>query len=224
MRGAVLDFLQRSPEWHAARLGRLCSSHANDMLATIKSGEAAGRRNLRMRLLLERVTGKSQEREFQSEDMANGIEREAMAVALYEARTGQLLCHSGYVQHATLLAGWSPDGHTDDFTGFVEAKCPKAATHYETLKTKTVPTDYLRQMTHGGFWIGGAAWGDFVSYHPDFPPELQLFVKRIVRADVDVAAYETAARAFLAEVDQEVSALRTVTTLTEVLQEAVHVD
>src|SRR3990167_6818325 len=51
---------QRTPEWHALRCGRLCGSKAADMLATISKGEAAGRRNLRMQLMLERITRKPQ--------------------------------------------------------------------------------------------------------------------------------------------------------------------
>ena len=36
----VVEAEQRSPEWFAARLGRLTGSVAGDMVATIKSGEA----------------------------------------------------------------------------------------------------------------------------------------------------------------------------------------
>jgi len=47
----VIDAPQRSAEWFAARAGRLTGSVAADMLATIKSGEAAARRDLRTRLV-----------------------------------------------------------------------------------------------------------------------------------------------------------------------------
>ena len=57
MTGIVLDVAQRSPEWFAARCGRVTSTAAADMLATIKSGEAAARRDLRTRLVCERLTG-----------------------------------------------------------------------------------------------------------------------------------------------------------------------
>jgi predicted phage-related endonuclease len=53
----ILTCEQKSPEWFAARAGRVTSSNANDMLATIQKGEAAARRNLRARLALERITG-----------------------------------------------------------------------------------------------------------------------------------------------------------------------
>jgi YqaJ-like recombinase protein len=202
----VLTCAQRSVEWYAARCGKVCSSDANDMLSTIKSGEAAGRRNLRAKLMLERVMGKSLESDYLSQAMQNGIDREAMALSLYEARTGLLLEHAGFIQHDLHQAGWSPDGYTDD--GFVEAKSPEAATHLETLKTRLVPTKYLRQMIHGGFWIGGKLWGDYVSYQPDFPEPLQLFIKRLHRQDFNIQAHEDAVIAFLAEVDAEVETVR----------------
>jgi len=39
----VLCTEQRVPEWYAARLGKLTGSVAGDMLARIKTGEAAAR-------------------------------------------------------------------------------------------------------------------------------------------------------------------------------------
>lgn len=207
MNGTILDVTQRSPEWYAARLGRVCSSDADAMLATIQKGEAAGRRNLRVRLMLERVTGKPQGSDYQTDAMRNGIEREADAFALYEAQSGILMRRCGFIAHVSLMAGWSPDGFTDDGEGFVEIKSPEPATHLETLKTRKVPTKYLRQVLHGGFWIGGAEWGDFVSYHPEFPEKVQLIVLRLHRRDFDVPAHELAVRGFLAEVEAEVQAL-----------------
>src|SRR6266853_2849772 len=58
----VHDVAQRSEAWAQLRLGRLSASRAGDMLATLKSGgEAASRRDLRVQLVLERLTNQSQE-------------------------------------------------------------------------------------------------------------------------------------------------------------------
>jgi hypothetical protein len=220
MKFVIVDCAQRTPEWKQARLGRVCSSHADAMLATIQKGEAAARRNLRVQLVLERITGRCQERDFQSEDMRLGTQREAEALGLYEALTGQLLCHAGFLAHTDLMCGWSPDGRTLDGRGFVEVKCPKAATHFDALRTGKVPLDYLRQMVHGGFFVGGAEYGDFVSFHPEFPEPLQLFIKRIDRRDLDLDAHEQAVRIFLDEVDRDCQVIRTMSNLSTVLQEA----
>lgn len=217
----IIDVPQRSPEWYAARLGRLTGSCAADMLATIKSGEAAGRRNLRVRLVLERLTGRSQEADFVSTDMQNGIDREAEAFAQYEALSGHVMHRVGFLQHRTLMAGCSPDGVLGDFDGLVSIKCPKPATHLEFLKSRKVPTEYQRQNAHES-WISGASFVDFLSYQPEFPPELASCLVRVERADLDIPAYEKAALAFLEEVDTELAAVRTLMNFTAVLEESVH--
>src|SRR4051812_37881146 len=104
----VVPCVQKSPEWFAARLGRLTSSCASDAFATIKKGESAGRRNLRIRLVLERLTGKSQETGFTTFDMERGAALEDEARRAYEARTGTLIDTVGFVGHDALMAGCSP--------------------------------------------------------------------------------------------------------------------
>jgi len=87
----VLNIPQRGPEWVAARLGRVSGSDAADLIATLKNGgEAASRRDLRVRLALERITGQSQESGYINADMTRGIELEPLALAAYEAQTGGL--------------------------------------------------------------------------------------------------------------------------------------
>ena len=216
----VIHADQRSAEWFTARLGKLTGSRAADMLATIKSGEAAARRNLRVQLVLERLTGRSQENGFVSPAMQQGIDREADAAALYEGLTGRLLSTSGFLQHDTLAAGCSLDGHVGDYEGIIEIKAPLAATHFEYLRTGLVPDIYRKQIVHG-LWISGAWWCDWLSYQPEFPEPIQVKLVRVERNKDEIAAYETKARAFLAEVDQELAALATLTDLRATLQEAV---
>lgn len=200
----ICDAPQRSPEWVAARLGRLTGSRAADMLATIQKGEAAGRRNLRVQLVLERITNRSQDKAFVSAAMQEGIDREAAAYAYYEASTGQLLTRTGFLSHRTILAGCSLDGHVGNFEGIIEIKCPLAATHLEYVKTGVIPGEYQKQITHG-LWISGAAWCDWLSFHPDFPEPLQGKLVRVLAKDLDLAAYEAQAVKFLAEVAAEVA-------------------
>lgn len=199
---------QRSPEWAALRLGRLTASRAADMCATIKSGEAAARRNLRVQLVLERLTGRPHERAYQSGPMQDGIEREPAAVAYYEAVTGTLLQPVGFIAHNELMAGCSPDSVVNDFEGVVQIKCPIPATHLDYIKTGRVPTDYLWQITQE-LWLTEADWCDWLSFQPDFPEAMRAKLVRVYRKDIDIAAYDQKARAFLYEVDRELQALRT---------------
>jgi hypothetical protein len=88
----IVHVPQRSEAWLKLRLGRLTSSKADAMLATRKDGkEAAGRRNLLIALALERLTGRPQERAFQSPAMQHGAEKESEARAAYEALTGHFI-------------------------------------------------------------------------------------------------------------------------------------
>jgi hypothetical protein len=169
------------------------------------SAESAGRRNLRVQLVLERITGVSQDSDWKSEAMRVGIDREPDALLWYEAVTGHIVRRTGFVQHDELMAGASLDGHVGD-DGLVEVKCPLPATHLETIESRTIPGDYQKQIGHQ-LWITGAAWCDYASYHPAFPEPLRLVILRL-NADAGVTkAYDQAARAFLAEVDAKVDAL-----------------
>lgn len=208
----VHDCEQRSEAWYAVRLGRVCGSHAAAMLATIQKGEAAGRRNLRAQLVLERLTSHSQERQFQSQAMLDGLEREAAAVALYEADRGVLLQRVGFVAHADLLAGASPDGIVGDFESFVEVKSPIPATHLDYLKTGRVPDEYYKQMLHLA-WLTDMYAGTFVSYQPDFPTSLQLKIVPVPFTSAQLAEHDDKVKAFLGEVERELETLLTLTNL-----------
>jgi hypothetical protein len=199
---------QRSPEWFAARLGRLTGSCAGDMLATIKSGEAAARRDLRVQLVTERLTGQGQENGFVSAEMQRGIDKEPDAFALYEAVTGQVVRRTGFISHTEHQIGCSLDGDVDSFTGIVELKCPKSATHYGYLKSGQVPANHLPQILHN-LWVTDAKWCDFVSFDDRFPDNLRLFHVRVVRDEDAIEQYAKKALAFLAEVDAEYLALVT---------------
>lgn len=213
----IIQCAQRSPEWFQARLGRITGTSANDLQATIKSGEAAARRDLRLRLICERLTGQSQEDGYVNPAMMRGIDCEPLARAAYEAKTGELIEETGFLSHDELMAGCSLDGHIAHFQGIVELKCPKSSTHLRYLRAGILPPEHVGQVTHN-VWISGAKWADFCSWDDRFPPELQFLMVRVLREDLDVAGYEKRARAFLAEVDTELAAVRTMSDLRGTLE------
>lgn len=215
----IVEAEQRSPEWFAARLGRLTGSVASDMLATIQKGEAAARRNLRTRLVVERLTNECQEDRFVNAAMQHGIDKEPDAVAAYEAATGELLRTTGFLSHTSVLAGCSLDGHVGDFGGIVELKCPLSATHIKYLRDGKIPSDYMPQILHN-LWITGAAWCDFVSFDDRLPENLQLFIKRYQRNDAEVQDYANKAHAFLVDVQDEFYALKTMNNTSDQLKAA----
>jgi putative phage-type endonuclease len=216
---AMLDLKQRSPEWFAARCGRLTGSRAADMLATIKSGEAAARRDYRMQLVCERLTGQPQEDTFTKSWVERAIYLEPAAFAAFEARTGEMVSRCGFLSHRSLMVGCSLDGYLGTFDAILELKCPKSATHLSYLRAGVVPPEYLPQIHHS-LWVSGAQTAYFLSYDDRFPQELQTFLAVLERNESDIAAYEAKALAFLADVDREVEAIRTMTDLGGTLRAA----
>lgn len=201
---------QRSKEWFEARAGRLTGSVAADMLATLKSGgEAASRRDLRVRLALERLTGQPLEDDYLNADMKRGIELEPEALLAFEAETGQIARFTGFLAHAELPIGCSLDGHFGDFEGILEMKVPRSANHWKYLRGgSVVPAEHKAQIVHNLF-VTGAQYAEFCSYDPRFPQPLRLFRVRYERNEQDLASYELALRQFLKEVDTEYESIRT---------------
>jgi hypothetical protein len=203
----VVDVEQRSNEWFAARCGRLTGSLASDMTATLKSGaEPACRRDLRLRLVCERLTGIPQEDGYINNDMRRGTELEPEAFAAYEAYAGELVERTGFLSHTELMVGCSLDGHVGDFEGIVELKAPRSATHLRYLRTGGLPVEHKFQILHNLF-VTGARWADFVSYDPRFPEPLRIFRVRVPRVEAEMHAYELMLRLFLREVDKELEAV-----------------
>lgn len=207
----ILDCEQRSPEWMAARCGKVTGSCAEAILKVRQrgTGELAIRTALRQRLVVERLTGiPIEDIPYKGKDLQHGIACEPEAFAAYEAAHREILTRVGFVAHDTLAAGCSPDGYVGNWEGVVEFKCPASETHLETLKADAIPPEYLPQLIHG-LWITGAQWADFCSFDPRFTdPALRLFTKRLTREGIDFAAYELAVRLFLSEVDKDVAAMR----------------
>lgn len=200
---------QRSEGWFQSRVGRVTGSRAADVLATIKSGEAAARRDYRAQLVCERLTGLPQEDGFINGAMQWGIDQEANAFAAYEGLTGQLVRRTGFLAAIDLMVGCSLDGDIDNFTGILELKCPKSATHLDYLKLPIdqIPSRHGPQMVHN-LWVSGAQWCDFISYDPRFPEPLQVFSRRLFRDEKVIASYALAVSLFLSEVDRDVAEMQ----------------
>ena len=193
---------QGTPEWFAARLGLATGSKFSDVLA---GGKGLTRKAYAVQLALEIVTGKQAET-FTNQAMQDGTEREPIARALYEAHTGNFVDEVGFCRHDSIECGVSPDGLIDE-DGGLEIKCPKASTHAGYLAIPAEPSTYTAQI-QGCMWVTGRSWWDFVSYHPDFPENAQLIVRRVKRDSDYIVKLEQAVKAFRNEVMEEVSIIK----------------
>lgn len=195
-----IDAPQGSDVWLSARAGIATASCFSDIMAEIKTGEAAGRRNYRARLVVERLTGKPLP-SFTTKSMQQGTEREPLARLAYEAATGNMVTEVGLCLHDTLEAGASPDGVIGTTRG-IEIKCPELATHLEYLRLKAEPPAYTWQI-QGQIWICELESVDFVSFNPDFPEHLQLVIRTIKRDDDAIKKLTDAVETFMNEVRTE---------------------
>lgn len=176
-------------------------------LVTIERGERSQSfYTLRNKIATEIIIGKSTESGYTSRDMQLGKEREPLAVMAWEALTGDLVSTTGGVFHERLpYVRCSPDGLASDRG--LEVKCVKPETHSETIAAGAVPDEHLGQI-HAGMWICKKPKWDFVSFCPEFPPELQLFV-RTVEIDYSIQReMEIGCRELWAEVQLWVEKIR----------------
>lgn len=197
---------QGSPEWHAARLGKVTGSRISDVTAKGKSGSpSASRANYRAQLVAERLTGELAE-SFKSASMEWGNEKEAEAAEMYAFQTGYDLERCGLVIHPTIdLAGASPDRIVGD-EGLVQIKCPNTATHIATCLGASIDGGYLKQMQ----WemaCTGRLWCDFASFDPRLPADMRLKVIRVPRDSAAIVAIQSEVQIFLDEVADEMAAL-----------------
>lgn len=195
---------QGTQEWWDNRLGMLTSSRIADAITKRKrnpSEELQGRKDLKLELAVERLTRKPSEH-FVSDWMARGTELEPLARAAYELRTGQSIELIDFVLHPDrenlLWAGCSPDGLCD--SGLIEIKCPKPSTHTGYLLNGCVPELYVPQMQ----WQMACCEclsNTFISYCPDFPAPMDLFMSTLCNSPQRIAEMEAEAQKFLSEVE-----------------------
>ena len=202
----VIDAIQGTSEWLAARAGRVTASMIS---AVLMKPETAGFRDYQAQLVAEILTGKPQGSDYTNVYMQFGTETEPLARSAYEAETGFSVDEVGLCIHPSIdRAGASPDGLVGN-SGLVEIKCPKPATHLAYLIAGVVPSGYKNQM----MWqmaCTGRDWCDFVSFRPDLPEHLQLFIVRFKRDSEKILELETAVISFLSTVDAMIAQLKKV--------------
>jgi putative phage-type endonuclease len=196
---------QRSDEWFEARCGSLGASKIGVAVSRkVRSGDRmAAAIDYMYELAAERITQVPAKR---SNPLWWGAEHEDEARASYAFLTNLPVVKIGLIPHPTIPnAHASPDSLVGD-EGGLELKCPTSATHLRTLLDDAVPEDHLPQM-HWGMACSGRQWWDFCSYDPRFPPDMQMFVKRVMRDEALIATLEAEARLFLAELEGKLAEL-----------------
>ncbi len=200
----VIECEQRSPEWRAARAGRLTGSKAEVIFMKGRGNEPSKTREKYLyQLIGERVNGEARETFFANADMQRGISLEPLAFATYEATMGALVRRTGFLAMNECLAGCSLDGDINNFSGIIELKCPMTAQHLAyRANPASLLNDYRAQVRHN-LWVSGAVFCDLISFDDRLPPRKQFLRVRVERGDAEIPLYEQAAHKFLSEVESE---------------------
>jgi putative phage-type endonuclease len=177
---------QQGDNWIRSRVGRITGSRISDVIARLKNGqESAKRRNYRLELIAERLTGRAADH-FVSPAMDWGSAKEDDAVLFYEGALKVIAEPIGFVLHPKHdFTGASPDRSVAD-DGLLEVKCPTTETHLEWVIAGQVPEEHIPQMQ----WemaCTGRKWCDFVSYDPRIQDsKLRFFYRRVERDDAKI--------------------------------------
>lgn len=202
---AVVEAEQRSPEWFAARLGRVTGSKAGCVLMGDKT---AGRSDYVLQLALERLTGIAEEGGYVSAEMQRGVDKEPLARMQAEA-SGVLIRETGFLSHNVLMIGASLDGDSDDFKTIWEFKCPKSTTHVKYLKSAGVllASDYQAQVTHNVL-VASAERAIVGSFDDRLPAGLDWIQREVLAKDLPLEEYQKALEKFLLDVANMEAELR----------------
>lgn len=173
-----------------------------------KPDYGASRWNYMAELICETLTGVPQD-QYTNAAMQWGIDHEQDARDAYEFLTDANVEPASFVIHPSIeLSGASPDGFVDEH-GLVEIKCPLTSTHINTLLSKRIPDQYVKQM-HWQMACTGRLWCDFVSFDPRLPPDLQVFLKRLERDEKAIGELEREVELFLEEMAGKIEQLKRV--------------
>jgi putative phage-type endonuclease len=203
----VIPCEQGTAQWLEIRRGRITASRIVDVLNQLKrGGEGADRRNYRIELISERLSGRS-EPHYVSPEMDWGSECEPFARAAYEIAQEVIVDTAGFVMHPTYdFAGSSPDGLVGE-DGLIEIKCPKTTTHTKWLMAGEVPEEHQAQMLWNMVCCE-RQWCDFISFDPRMPDGLKIFIVRMERDDSRILDIESEVQRFQDEVEHYASDLR----------------
>ena len=177
------------------------------MLATIKSGEAAARRDCGSRLVTERLTDQPQEDGYINSGHAARHRVGAEALAAYEVATGNVVRQTGFLAHTELMAGCSLDGDMEDMPGIVEVKMSEVGDTSQLLAPRCGAVESQAADLAQPVDERRAVAGLRVAAMTDSLSRCNCSSSGCARNDFEIAAYERTVRAFLDSVDAEYAAV-----------------
>lgn len=192
--------------WLKSRQGKFSSSNCHRLMTYIEKIDVlpAGAMTYVEEIVIDILTDGKGKKDFKSDSMDRGNEKELEAVAKFEEFTGIKCYATGEDQKFIQLCsyfGGTPDGLFDEvevgsgieFNGLIEVKCPDSKTHLFYLKNLKTQENLKKHCTNyywqiqGNFLATGRKIAYFISYDDRFTnPEHQILILKIERNDEDI--------------------------------------
>lgn len=169
----IHDHEQGTPEWFAARLGKVTGSILDKIIT--KTGKASSQVDDVVNRAVAELILQVPDDTFQSDSMLRGKLLEDEALEYFNFVYSYNFKKCGFMDSG-LGYGVSPDGIDLEKRIGLELKCPEAHTHLSYLSSKELPPKYFHQV-QGALLVSGFDSWIFGSYHPDLPC-FQVEVKR----------------------------------------------
>lgn len=189
-----LDIEQNTPEWEAARAGKLTASHFGEVMANAPKAFGEPAKRLAVKIAFERLNGVPMSEHYgeswQNAEMQRGHIEEPEARRLYEAEQLTRVSNGGFF--CDDFIGCSPDGLVGQ-NGLVEIKSVLPHVHAANKKRGSFDPAYKWQII-GNLACTGREWLDFVSYCSFAPQPHQILIYRVWREQQETAIKQLVAR------------------------------
>lgn len=180
----VIDCIQGTPEWFAARAGIPTASRFCDVMASGRGGaESKTRRTYMLKLAGEIITGEPMD-SFSNVHTERGHEMEPEARNFYAFKHDCEPQLVGFIRSGN--AGASPDSLIGA-DGLLEIKTKLPHLLLDVLLRGDFPADH-RAQCQGQLWIAEREWIDLICYWPKMPPHIirahrdEEYIKQIAAA------------------------------------------
>ncbi len=173
----IHELEQRSPQWHAIRVGRVGGSESIGLTT------AARMKTMIFAKAAEHITGKVVEIKPNTA-MQLGIDLEPFAKEAYEESEMVSVDEVGYITNVFYkYAGLSPDGLVGK-KGALEIKVINGRDYLKFIVESEIPKTYLPQVVHYFMILESLEWLDFMVYNPDFEAK-PFHIVRVTREDLE---------------------------------------
>jgi hypothetical protein len=165
----IIDCLQGTPEWLAARLGRPTASEFHQVITAVKGDLSKSARKYAHQLVAETLLGRPLEKPPGTPwAMARGTELEPFARAQYAKDNKVEVRTVGFVTTDDGKVGASPDGLIVGTPGGLEIKCLLDAAHVGVWTDG--PGDDFKQQVQGNLAVNELEYWDLYVWHPVLTP------------------------------------------------------